>query len=186
VGPAGGSGVVSDHDMPDRESGTTSGAPEWHELTQVIPRQRRSGLRCVLAGHGGERPWRMRDVAAWLPPETTRVTTDDDAALIYLSHVEWPDYWFAARGVSDAAVDALADRIGAAPLPAPGTPGPLVARYRPELLTGIDTDHALARLADRSTQPPYRPQHCGACQLAIVHRNHPPPPPAGGPCVTWQ
>jgi len=141
-----------DADWYDREIGTSG----MESLYKATPEQRRSYARFILAGHGGERSHWLAEFADWDPaalaPWADAVAGFDDAAIDRLGNAESEGYWRAAAGASDAAVDRLATRIGAAP---PGEPPSQYvyyqddpARARVELLAGVDTDHALLRLAD--------------------------------------
>lgn len=141
-----------DADWYDRTIGTTGGGIEY--VFNATPDQRRSYVRFILAGHGGERSNELFELVNWEPsalaPWADAVTDFDDAALVQLSEVEWPDYWHAAFGASDAAADRLAVRIAADPPPesaADGTAG-RAALARVWLLAGVDTDRALERLAE--------------------------------------
>ncbi|GAA1027624.1 hypothetical protein GCM10009557_09740 [Virgisporangium ochraceum] len=141
-----------EEDWYDRDIGTTGGGLE--HVFWATPAQRRSYVRYILAGHGGERSWELRELVDWEPeslaPWADAVTTFDSVAIDHLSDVEWPDYWLAAYHASDPAVDALAARIADGP---PGRTSP-PGDKRVHLLAGVDTDHALARLADLARARP--------------------------------
>jgi hypothetical protein len=141
-----------DAEWYDRTIGT-SGLEYFHRAT---PEQRRSYVRFILAGHGGERSQRLDELADWDPaavaPWADHAADFDDAAIDQLGHVEPVGYWRACAGASEAAVDRLAARIASAP-PAQ-MPSAYVmyqddpAQARVELLAGADTDHSLLRLAE--------------------------------------
>jgi hypothetical protein len=144
-----------DADWYDATIGTTGGGIK--RPYSATPEQRRSYVRFILAGHGGERSWELMELADWEPaalaPWADHVTAFDEA-LTPLFDVEWPDYWRASLGASDPAVDRLADRIAAAPPtgphPANWSGGPAFARVH--LLIGVDSERALARLAELGHQ----------------------------------
>lgn len=147
----------------DRAIGTTGGGVE--SVARATPEQRRSYVRYILAGHGGKRSWDLAELAEWEPsalaPWADAVTEFDDAALTRLSDVEWPDFWHAAAGASDAAVDRLAARIAAG--------GAGAARV--QMLVGVDTDRALQRLGDLGRGSAEVEEICGTYGLWV--------PPAG-------
>ncbi|MCC6997840.1 MAG: hypothetical protein IT370_24710 [Deltaproteobacteria bacterium] len=138
----------------DRELGTKGGGLS-HPWTPD-PAKRRSYMRYVLCGNGGERFHHMREVAdqdpAALAPWADHVARFGDKAIARLLETDWTGFWRACTGASDAAIDDLAARIARSPPREPRRHEMMadVKQARVELLIGSDSDHALMRLGELS------------------------------------
>ncbi len=118
------------------------------------PAKRRSYMRYVLCGNGGQRFYHLAEVAhqdpAALAPWADHVARFDDKAIARLAETDWTGFWRACTGASDAAIDDLAARVAKAP-PAEARRHEMMAdvrQARVELLIGADTERALARLGE--------------------------------------
>jgi hypothetical protein len=140
-----------DADWYDQVIGSTGGSIEAFWL--ATRHERQSYMRFILDGHGGNRCSEFRFLAEWEPLTLTlwadHVVDFDDDALEQLMGVEWPNYWHASLGASDAAVDRLAARIAADPPTGWYGRNSYDMKYAwLHLLIGADTPHALTKLAE--------------------------------------